>query len=223
METKVDLTPILPKRASQLLGLRFGNKLDDLLETGLIQKTLTYVYGKNANYLLNSLCGNSISLYGGHALFFDAGNCFDPYGIVRECNLKKNNSNVAEDILKSIHLSRVFTCHQLTNVVSLKLERLMETDPLVNIVLVSGMDSIFSEEDSSKEEIDNLQFLIASTLQRVANDKKNQIMYVVASSTKCCPVFLNNSAIAIKLYQEGKKNMALLTRHHAKQFAAIEL
>lgn len=103
MENKVDiLSQILPKTANQLLGLRFGNKIDDLLKTGLIQKTLTYVYGKNANYLLNSLCGNSIYTYGGRAIFFDAGNIFDPYYIAREFNLKKNDSDATETLLKSI-------------------------------------------------------------------------------------------------------------------------
>ncbi|MGH2639232.1 MAG: hypothetical protein ACRDF4_08150 [Rhabdochlamydiaceae bacterium] len=226
MESKTEnqLSKILPKTANQLLGLRFGNRIDQLLGAGLNQKTLTYVYGKNANYLLNLLCGNAISTYEGHAIFFDAGNSFDPYLIVREYNLKNKDSQAAESLLKSIYLSRAFTCHQLVNLVTIKLKKITASDSRINTILVSGIDSVFSEEDSTKQEIEKLQFLIASALKEIATDKGNGVIYTIASSNKFCRDMLARSDVAIKLLQDKDgKDKALLAKHYAKQSASIEV
>lgn len=105
----------------------------------------------------------------------------------------------------------------------MKLTKIVESDPKINTVLISGIDSVFSEEDNTKKDVDNLQFLIASILREIAADKKNGITYTIVSSNKCCPHLLDKADTAIKLYQEGKKEKAMLTKHYARQFATIEL
>ena len=64
------------KKASQMRGLVFGNKIDALLSGGLAPNTLTFLYGKNADLLMNILCGNSIRIFGERAIFIDAANSF---------------------------------------------------------------------------------------------------------------------------------------------------
>src|SRR5690348_12468414 len=73
------------KKASQMRGLVFGNKIDSLLSGGLSPNTLTFLYGKNADSLMNILCGNSVRIFGGRSVFIDAANSFDPYLIVDRC------------------------------------------------------------------------------------------------------------------------------------------
>ena len=72
------------KKAIELYGLTFDNKLDDLLGTGLKENTLTYLYRKRVSGILNILALNSVRHFGGRALFVDAGNSADPYLIRRK-------------------------------------------------------------------------------------------------------------------------------------------
>lgn len=211
------LSTINVSSANQLLGLRFGNKIDNILDNGLTTRTLTYVYGKNANPLLNSLCGNVLKTYKGHAIFFDAGLSFDPYFIVRDIE----NSDRAEALLKSVIFSRAFTCHQLTEMVTAKLPKLISSDHEINAVIISGIDSVFNEEDSPKDEIESLQFLIAASLNEAAREKG--IIYTIASSEQYCKHLLNFSDTAIKLYQRDKKEFAYLAKHYSKAHTSIEL
>ena len=104
-------------KAIELYGLRFDNRLDDLLGTGLKAKTLTYLYGRRVSGMLIILALISVRHFGGRALFVDAGNSADPYLIRREADLRKKDSVATRKLLQSIQMMRVFTCHQLANFV----------------------------------------------------------------------------------------------------------
>ena len=54
---------------------------------------------------------------------------------------------------------------------------------------MSGFDFVFSEEDSSKREIENLQFLIARKLSEIASDREDVVMFVLASSESQVLIF----------------------------------
>jgi hypothetical protein len=218
------------KTASELYGLTFDNSLDGLLGTGLKTNTLTYLYGKRVSGMLNILAMNSVRQFGGRALFVDAGNSADPYLIRREADLRKKDSSETRKLLQSIQMMRVFTCHQLTNFVTEQLPSLLSKnvsgeEDRFKFVGLCGFDYVFSEEDSSKREISNLQFLIAQKLAEIAKNKNNEVMFVVATSESQCSHFLNCSDVAIEVYHSRRTDSekAVLMRHHSQRGKELEL
>ncbi len=216
------------KRATDLYGLRFESKFDELLGTGLKEKTFTYFYGEKISGIINQLSLNSVRYFGGRALFVDAGNTADPYSIRREADLKNKDSARTRKLLQSIEVMRVFTCHQLASFVIEQLPALLQKNAddenPIKFVGVSGFDFVFSEEDSSKQEIANLQSLIASKLRDIS-EKENGVLFVVASSKQKSLHFLPNCDIAIEVYdarRDGKTRTALI-RHPSRQGQELEM
>ena len=218
------------KKAIQLYGLRFDNKLlDQLLGTGLKEKTFTYIFGRGNSSTLNVLALNSVRHFGGRALFVDAGNSADPYLIRREADLKKKDAAETKKLLQSIELTRVFTCHQLAGFVIEEIPSLLSknssSENPIKFIGVSGFDAVFSEEDSPKREISNLQYLIARKLHEISADRENGVLFVAASSKQQCPDFLPNCDVAIEVYQNRRngKERAALIRHPYHKGAELEL
>lgn len=219
------------KKAIELYGLPFDNeKLDRLLGTGIKPNTLTYLCENKASGLINILALNSVRYFGGRALFVDAGNSADPYLIRREADSRKKDSASTRNLLRSIKLARVFTCHQLTNFIIEQLPDLLskqsdESNDPIKFVGVSELDAVFSEEDSTKKEISNLQYLISRKLSDVSKDRKNGVMFVVASSGEQCSHLLSCSDVAIEVHRDRKtgKDRAALLRHPTRRGAELEL
>ena len=211
------------KKASQMRGLVFGNKIDSLLSGGLAPNTLTFLYGKNADSLTNILCGNSVRIFGGRSVFIDAANCFDPYLIVDRCVPIKSEAS-ARKFCERITVFRAFTCYQLRKLVADKLRKeIAKRDgEHVRSVFVTGIDSVFSEDDNTKEEIEAIQLLMAQDLAKIASSKQNGVLFVVASSKERSEHFVSKCDTAIKLYSApGLK--AMLAKHSARQYAAADL
>jgi|SRR5579872_475331 len=216
------------KKASELYGLTFDNSLDLLLGTGLKEKTLTYLYGKRVVGIINLLALNSVRHFGGRAFFVDAGNAADPYLIRRESDLRKKDSEATSKLLRSIQLVRVFTCHQLTNFITdqlpVRLSEVNRNEEPIKFVGVSGMDQVFSEEDSSIAEIENLQWLIARKLHDLAKDKKSSVKFVAVTSQNQCMSLLDMCDVAISVYKDRKEiDRAALVRHNSMRGKEIEL
>ena len=217
------------RKASELYGLTFDNKLDELLGTGLKSNSLTYLYGRRVSGILNILSLNSVRSFGGRSLFVDAGNSADPYLIRREADLRKKDSDVTRKLLQSILMMRVFTCHQLANFVMEQLPSLLsknvESANPIKFIGLSGFDFVFSKEESSEREIENLQFLIARKLSEISKNKENGVMFVVASSDGECSHFLNYSDVAIEIFNDrrGQREKAVLMRHPTRRGALLDL
>jgi hypothetical protein len=222
------LVSSLVKPASELRGLTFGNRIDDLLKGGLIPHTFTFLYGAGANQMMNVLCANSIRIFGGRAVFIDAANCFDPYLIVKRYAPSKGERE-ARKFIESIIVSRAFTCYQLRKLVAQQLlVEIAKEQNNIKSVFVTGISSVFNKEDNTVEETERLQLLMASALRKAASDKTNGVLYVVASSDERCENLVSKSDSAIKLFvsQKGKsppKENAILMKHYVRQFATIEL
>jgi hypothetical protein len=90
---------------------------------------------------------------------------------------------------------------------------------------VSGFDFVFSQDDSPKREIENLQFLIARKLSEIARDRENGVMFVLASSESQSSYFLNYSDVAIEIYHDSRRERerAVLMRHPSRRGSALEL
>lgn len=235
---KQRLVSSLIKPASQLRGLTFGNSIDKLLRGGLAPKTLTFLYGVDANHMMNTLCSNSIRVFGGKVVYLDAANSFDPYFIVRS-NFPQSE-RVAREFLQSVIVSRAFTCYQLRKLVTDKLVELIadqeKGQQKIKTVLVSGISSVFSEEDNTPDEIEVIELLMARTLREIASDKNNGVSFVVVSSNSTSMNFVSKSDTAIKLFLEEKKGVsskrkraretiqkAILMKHYSRKFETITL
>ena len=153
-------------------GLVFGNKIDSLLSGGLAPNTLTFLYGKNADSFMNILCGNSVRIFGGRSVFIDAANCFDPYLIVDRCVPIKSEAS-ARKFCERITIFRAFTCYQLRKLVADKLRKeiVKQDGERVRSVFVTGIDSVFSEDDNTKEETEVIQLLMAQDSAKIASNR----------------------------------------------------
>lgn len=229
LKTAQKFVQITTKTALELYGLTFDNGLDTLLGTGLKANTLTYLYGKRVSGMLNILALNSVRHFGGRALFVDAGNNADPYLIRREADLRKKDSSETRSLLQSILMMRVFTCHQLMNFMTEQLPTLLsknnENENPIKFVGLCRLDYVFSEDDCSKREISNLQYLIAKKLSEISKYKNTGVMFVVASSENLSSHFLNFSDVAIELYHSKKadREKAILVRHFSRRGVELEL
>ena len=213
-------------------GLVFGNSIDELLKGGLASKSMTFLYGKNADRMLNLLCGNSIRIFGERALFIDAANSYDPYLIAERCSQQtKKNEQYLRKFIESITVYRAFTCYQLKKLITKELEKDLTSkkyghdDLPINSIFVSGIGSVFNEQDNTEAETQRLQLFMASSLRRIASDRTNRVQFVVASSNTRSEYFVLKSDIAIKLFRDEKTSSqkAMLTKHYTRQFAAIDI
>lgn len=233
------------KPASQLRGLTFGNRIDRLLQGGLLPKTLTFLYGAGANSMMNLLCANAVRIYGGKAMFVDAANSFDPYLIVRKNKRYARSEKASRDFIESIIVSRAFTCYQLRKLVTSKILDLIsnksreeEENDRINSVFISGVSSLFSKEDNTPFEVTRIELLMARALREIASDKDNGVLFVVASSGENSPSFTDKSDTAIKLFRDcdgenrgGKRKKrrqvaetkAVLMKHYSRKFETVSL
>jgi hypothetical protein len=218
----------LVKRASELRGLTFGNGIDSLLQGGLMPNKFNFLYGHLADSWMNILCGNFVRTFRkSKALFVDAANCFDPYLIADRCAPIKSESMLRK-FLEQIIVVRAFSCYQLRVVVMKQIEqKYFKRWEDIHAIFVTGIDALFNEEDNPADEIDALQLLMANSLREIATTKKSggrRPLFVVSSSKTFVKYFVDKSDTAIKLYQEkGGKEMAMLSKHWTRQFAAARL
>lgn len=211
--------PIAVKRASELRGLVFGNAIDEnLLPNGLAHHSITFLYGKGSGKMMNALCANAVRIFNGEAIFVDAANVADPYLIAR-LSRRKNSGRDTKKILDSIIILRAFTCYQLYDIVARHLGKLIKEKKPIS-VFVSGIGSVFNEQDNSKEEIEKLQTLMASRLRDISDDRANGVQFVVASSDSYSERFVSESQTVIKFF--GQKAL-LMKSNDQMQHAAVEL
>ena len=216
----------LVKRASELRGLTFGNGIDSLLSGGLTPNVFNFLYGHLADSWMNVLCGNFVRVFKSRALFVDAANCFDPYLIADKCAPIKSESMLRK-FLEKIIVVRAFSCYQLRAIVMKQVEqKYFKQWNDIHAVFVTGIDAVFNEEDNPADEIDALQLLMANSLREIAIKKVGgrRPLFVVSSSKAFVKHFVEKSDTSIKIYQEkGRQEMAMLSKHWTRQFAATKL
>ncbi|MHB8567278.1 MAG: P-loop NTPase family protein [Nitrososphaerales archaeon] len=198
-EETPNLLPFI-KRASQLRGLIFGNRIDTLLQGSLIAGSLTFLYGKNADKMLNVLCGNAIRIFGGRVLFFDTANSYDPSLIIEKCAPDKSEA-AAKRFISSITVFSDFTSLDLHS---------KEIDGSVIAVIMTGIGSASNEQRP----------LMASSLKKISSTSH---LYVVASSSSRAEQFILKCDTAIKLFEDKKGTKAILMKHREQQFSVIDL
>ena len=136
-------------------GLTFGNpQLDDLF-TGFLPGQLAFLHGSRCCLTLSEqLCVKAqqpirLGGLGSDAIFLDGGNSFDLYLVTAFCReLGIDRCKV----LRRIHVSRAFTCHQLTGFMEGKLGPALE-DTDARVIVVSDFPALYCESDADEEQV----------------------------------------------------------------------
>ncbi len=163
-------------------------------------------------------------------MFIDAANSFDPYFIVQNYSRSKSEKD-AKRFIEAIMVSRAFTCYQLRELVTSKLEdEISKEENQITSVFVSGISSVFNEQDNTQIEITRIELLMAQALREIALNKNNGVLFVVASSNASSTTFAMKSDTVIKLFHDEKKNKresgtekAILMKHYTGCFKTVNL
>jgi|GEM_PF-1632228 hypothetical protein len=97
-----------------------------------------------------------------------------------------------------------------------------ETRARIKLIVISGISNVFNEEeDITKNEIERLQYLMASSLHRIASSRKSDSIFIVASSKDRCGPFIEKSDVVIKLFDDEKSGAekAALIKHNSRRSA----
>jgi len=117
-----------------------------------------------------------------HVIFVDGGNVFDPYAISEHAIEHELNP---EMVLERIHISRAFTYHQLTSLLSKKLPTTMDTYA-AKLVIVSDMTQLYCDPDiRGDDEQDALQiFLKTVRFLRALAERKHVLILVTTLQSR---------------------------------------
>lgn len=115
---------------------------------------------------------------GSPTIFIDGGNSFSPYAIAE---LVRKHGFDPKDILNMVYVSRAFTAHQLSSLVTEKLEPFAE-ELGAKLVLVSEIASLFFHCDLSDSEAKRLFLGICMKLSGIAT--KKHLMVLITYSPK---------------------------------------
>ncbi len=120
------------------IGGRYLNLVDDQVGVDLPQAYCCYLMASGLE---------------GSIILIDGGNTFDPYAVTRYARLFSIDERRA---LSDIHLSRAFTCHQLTTLVNRKLEPALEEFGS-RVVMVSEPASLYVERSAEEEVLEEFR------------------------------------------------------------------
>ena len=104
------------------------------------------------------------ALAGDSVLYLDGANAFDPFLIGR---LARAGGAAPHAVLRRIHVSRAFTCHQMTRLVTERVACALETSR-ASLIILSGLLETFYDEAVPYQEVAGLLHRILATLRDLA-------------------------------------------------------
>jgi len=142
-------TTFPPRPISSYRSLNFDIEELDRLFGELRRGQLVFFHGSRMSHVLSELlCVRSLlpNIDGGldsSIVFIDGGNIFDPYLISETARLFSLDP---EEALKSIWVSRAFTSHQLTALITEKLPEILDREDS-RLVVVSDIAALYCDSD----------------------------------------------------------------------------
>jgi len=132
----------------QPIGLiRSGISEFDELIGGLHTGEISAFVGKSnlLSTILHRVCVNTFDMFQSSSLVLDAGNQLNPFLLAR---LAQVNMLPSEMLLQQVHLSRIYTVYQLTDLLHTHVEPLIQQVQPVTVVL-TGLFSLLDDADVS--------------------------------------------------------------------------
>lgn len=129
------------------------------------QNGLMLLSGHPAVFRLGLCVATDRALAGESVLYLDGANAFDPFLIGR---LARASGTVPNAVLQRIHVSRVFTCHQMARLVTDRLASALRTYH-ARLIILSGPLETFYDEAVPYHEAARLLHTILVTLRHLAH------------------------------------------------------
>lgn len=146
-------------RPRDVLAMLQHNILTDAPSTGLI-----VVSGHAAVYRLGLCAAADRALAGETVLYLAGANIFDPFLVGR---LARAHRVAPSRVLQRIHVSRAFTCHQMTRLVTDCLASAIEQYGARWVILSGPLETLY-DESVSDQEATRLFHIMRLALQRLA-------------------------------------------------------
>lgn len=162
-------------------------ELDDLLG-GLHTGKITVFVGKSKllSNVLHRVCVNTFDLFHSASLVLDAGNQLNPFFLARLAQLHMLSS---KELLQQVHLSRIYTVYQLTDLLHTHVEQLMQQLKPVTVVL-TGFFSLLDDAD-------------------ISDDKKTQLLQTVMNKVRSLATRYQVAMILIDRQSRGYESTVI--------------
>ncbi len=120
---------------------------------------LVLLHGHDAVLRLGLYAAADRALAGESVLYLDGANVFDPFVISR---LARVSHVLPRTLLTSIHLSRAFTCHQMTRLITESLPTALRTARTRTVIVSGPFETFYDEAVPAVERARLAQALVAS-------------------------------------------------------------
>lgn len=139
------------------------------------------IYGSKTTYTLSLYAVSVLLARGEHLVVVDGGNAFDPYVISYAA---RRLGQSPEELLRRVHISRAFTCHQLEALITGRLVDALHRFHSRSLMLAGLLDTLY-DEDVSHGEAWKLFRRIAGALQSL---RKRCVSIVAICSEASAPI-----------------------------------
>lgn len=204
--------------------LFFGDRDLDQFIRGLSPGQVIFLYGSQQCLTLSELLCLQVQLEptrGGlnsKAIFIDGGNTFDPYFIAQYAAEKL--PICIDQALDRILVSRAFTCHQLTSIITNILPKEVQ-ERSAKLIIISDMIELYRDPDANQ--IESLDLFKITTNSLITTARLEKVLVLATSpheKKSCSDPFLQairqRVDIVLRL-EEGCGHKALLEKHPTRQ------
>jgi hypothetical protein len=208
---------LLEKRQQSQPDLTFGiERLDGILRLNFGQ--FVTFQGKPAHALSMALCVRATLPQplgpDCDAVFVDGGNLFDPYYI---SDRSVEHSLDTEKVLERLHVSRAFTHHQLTCIITDKLLSAIKKFR-AKLVVVSDITQLYCDPDIQGDDKEDALRIFAKTATKLSSLARQQKCLIVATnlesrSTLMEHILTKAAHISIKIEQKSSLIQFSLRKH----------
>jgi len=213
----VNVNDLLLEERQLQPDLTFGiERLDEILRLNFGQ--FVTFQGKTAHALSMALCvrvtlpqplGPDCD-----AVFVDGGNLFDPY-YVSDRSVERGLDT--EKVLERLHISRAFTHHQLTCLITDKLLSAIRKFR-AKLVVVSDITQIYCDPDIQGDDKEDALRIFAKTAVKLASLARQQKCLIVATALESRSALMEHvlttaAHVSVRIEQEGSLTKFSLLKH----------
>ncbi len=204
--------------AASLLGLTTGISRIDSILGGLMEKTHLLILGSLSKILAERLCLRSLlpREYGGletNPIFIDAGNCSDPYLYAFFARRYQIESRKA---LQRVLTSRVFTTHQLVNIILKEIPHVVKQYKTKLIILAEAL-SMFNDPHIDQLESERIVQEIGYSIQKILDEDRLVIVSTTTEKNKLSELLLKQADAALEINSMRYSTATVTLLKHPKQ------
>jgi hypothetical protein len=208
---------LLEKRQQSQPDLTFGmERLDGILRLNFGQ--FVTFQGKPAHALSMALCVRATLPQplgpDCDAVFVDGGNLFDPYYI---SDRSVEHSLDTEKVLERLHVSRAFTHHQLTCIITDKLPLAIKKFR-AKLIVVSDITQLYCDPDIQGDDKEDALRIFAKTAIKLSSLARQQKCLIVATNLESRNALMEHiltkaAHVSVRIEQKSSLTQFSLLKH----------